>query len=270
MISIIDDQGIERFLGNVEPPHGLMMSWPVYGDASTVPLIPRSEWPALIAAQGNDFYSPYLPYVHNQQNVSQCNCDAATAMLEALRSQQGLPFVKLSAADLYGRINGGYDRGSFLEDALRELVGKGVGTAATSGLIWSRSTKYASPEERTQFKILEAWLCPTFDHCMSAVLCGFFINSGIMWYSNYKPDADGWLPSRGSGGGGGHAVMGYKGRMRDGKFGIAHQNSWTDSFGIQGKCVFPETSYGREIGGCWAVRSVVSEDLQEIPAPYQE
>jgi hypothetical protein len=267
MLSFVDDTGIERFMGNLMPESGLAYAWDYFADAD---VIPRGEWPALIQAFPAGPDDPTLTYVHDQDGVGQCNCDCSVAIVETCRIRAGLPAVKLSAADLYDRINGGQDQGSLLEDALEELRTRGVGTAETCGTLWKRGMRQASAEERARFKALEWVLCPTFDHLMSASIRGWLINSGIMWHSNFKPDGDGWLPSRGSGQPGGHSVMGYKPAMREGRggteFGIWHQNSWTAQWGVGGRCVFPESAYKGPVGGWFAIRVVTTEE-GDIPAP---
>ena len=64
-------------------------------------------------------------------------------------------------------------------------------------------------EERKRFRVLEWYECPTFDHIMSALFAGFVVQSGTMWYDNYNPGPDGWLPSP-AGRAGGHATMSYR------------------------------------------------------------
>jgi hypothetical protein len=266
---IVLPDGTTRRLGNIMPPAGrVKLAAPHFGTTPATPLVPRAEWADRIraVADGPDF--AFLPPVHDQDGVGQCNCDDTTALIESVRMQQGLPHVELSAADLYARINGGRDQGSLLEDAMAEVMANGVGTAATSGRIWKRGD-YKGPapaSERVRFKVLEAFLCPTFDHCMSAVLAGFRLSTGIMWYSNYEPDRDGWLP-RGMGQAGGHAIFGYKPAMRNGVYGIWHQNSWGDRWGVGGRFVIPESAYAAgQVGGWWAVRSVTDEG-GVIPTP---
>lgn len=261
----IDHAGTPRYLGNNVPIADAHLTMAtrnkVYGDHPSAPMVPRSQYANLISTMGDWNVHPCLPYVHDQDGVGQCNCDATAAAVEFIRACQGLDFVKLSAGDLYGRINGGADNGSLLEDATAEMTARGIGTAATCGVLWHRGMKQAPPAERARFRVLELWLCPTFDHCMSAALSDFALISGVMWYDNFKPDGDGWLPNRGAGNAGGHAVFGYKPVMRHGEFGIAHQNSWTDKWGVGGRCVFPERMYSvGSIGGWWAIRQVVTED----------
>lgn len=263
--------GTTRKLGNNVPPAGLTKAWPVFAKVPECPIIPRDQWPAMIAKFGEGPAHPHRPPIHDQDGVGQCNCDDTAALLEYLRNVAGLPYVQLSAADLYDRINGGRDQGSLLEDAIAEVMTRGIGTAATSGLIWGRRTVTASDEERARFKLLEAYLCYNFDECMSAVFYGFGLSTGILWYNNYTPDSQGWLPP-GRGGSGGHAIFGFKPAMRaiSGKvqYGIWHQQSWGKSWSPEtDNCfVIPESAYGSSIGGWWAGRSIVDEGGQ-VPTP---
>ena len=272
MHSFIDSTGQERFLGNIEAQ--VRFAWPKYGDTPAAPKIDRAQWKGLIdklpGAAGPD--SPYLSPTHDQNGVGQCNADGSTSAMESQRLKQGLPLVMLSAGDLYHRINGGSDRGSLLEDGLRESF-SGVATVEQcGGNIWRKSGwRSGSAEQRRPYRLLEAFICPTFDHCMSAVLMGFDLVSGIMWYSNYEPGSDGWLPA-GRGGGGGHAVHGYKPTYRGPEFGIWHKNSWGQRWGLTwngvgGLCVFPESAYRGPVGGWWAVRSMTDTGAGDLPVP---
>lgn len=262
----IDDKGIPRRLGNIIPPAGLTRAWPVFGSVPTQKLIPRSEWPDLIGSN-TDEYHPFAltDFVHDQDGIGMCNASATVAAIEAARHSAGLMHVPLSGGDLYRRISGGVDRGSLLEDGLAAAMQEGVlPVSECPYLDWRQNHQ----GDRARYKVLEASLCPTFDHCFSAVLQGFFLISGIMWYDSYTPDAQGWLPSTHGGGGGGHAVMGYKATMRGpNNFGIWHKNSWTAGWGYHGLCVFPEPAYRGPVGGWWAVR-VPADEGGNVPAPH--
>lgn len=272
MLSFKDSTGQERFLGNVAAP--LRFSWPTYGDTPTTPMVPRSEWKRLVdqlpGGAGPEW--PYLSPTHDQNGVGQCNADATTSALESQRLMQGLPLVLLSSGDLYHRINGGSDRGSLLEDGIREAY-NGVATVDDcNGNIWRRGQwRAGTADQRRPYRLLEAFLCPTFDHCFSATLMGFGLISGVLWYSNYEPGPDGWLPP-GRGQGGGHAVHGYKPTYKGDQFGIRHKNSWTERWGLKlgsigGLCVFPEGAYRGPVGGWWAVRSVTDTGTPDLPVP---
>lgn len=261
--SIIDHNGVERWLGNLEPPAGhVCKAFPVYGDRADTPMVPRSQWPALIAAMVDWKDYAFLPPTHDQDGVGQCNADATTGMAESARLKQGLPLIQLSAADLYDRINGGGDNGSLLEDAMEEMMTRGVGTLATCGAVWKRGQKQASDAERKRFRFIEVFTAPTFDHFMSGLLMGFDGNTGIMWGRSDEVDGDGWLPDA-AGNAGGHSLHSYMPAMRQGRggvqFGCATHNSWADRWGVKGKCVIPESRYKGPVGGWFLVRSITDE-----------
>jgi hypothetical protein len=171
---------------------------------------------------------------------------------------------RLSAGDLYKRICGGVDQGSYLEDGLIAAVNQGIATVNTVPYLDWFNTYSAAGPERKFYKVTKAFLCPKFEHCISAVLQGYDLISGIEWYNNYVPKSDGWLPSSGSGYVGGHAVHGYKATYKKsgGKtiYGIWHQNSWGPSWGLGGHCVFPESAYAGNVGGWWAVAQVTQSN----------
>ncbi len=265
--TIIDSNGVERFLGNLMPTKSLAPGWVEYGAVPNAPLVPRSKWPELIGADTGPG-DPFLQYVHDQDGIGMCNASATCSAMERSRSRQGLEFVAISGGDLYQRISGGVDRGSMLEDGLSASMKTGVASVAVTPYLDWRGENAGASQDRTRFRVLtdEAFICPTFDHCMSAVFSGFDLISGVMWYSNYEPDGEGWLPLTGSGQAGGHAVHGYKATMRNGIYGIWHKNSWQVRWGLNGLCVFHERMYAGPVGGWWAVRQVVTEE-GDIPAP---
>lgn len=264
-LPVIHAGGEERKLGNIAVARGLMRAWPTFGDTPQTPMIPRSQWDQYVRVDlGAD---PWLPPVADQDAVGQCNANATVAAMQAARAEQGLPAVALSAADLYAQINHGIDEGSTLEDGLHAAMQTGVGTAARCGVLWHPGMATAPADERARYRVTEAFLCPTFDHCFSAVVAGFKLISGVTWYDNYTPGLDGWLPSPVGSPAGGHAVMGYMPMKRGNTYGIGHQNSWTARWGIGGRCVFPEPMYADgAVGGWWAVRQVVDEG-GVVPAP---
>lgn len=268
-----DSEGVRRALGNIDKP--VTGRWPVFGSSfgASPPLVPRSEWVDRIkelmhgrtCAEHLD--AAIAGPVQNQGNVGQCNAEAAVGCVITQRILQGLPYVELSAGDLYDRINGGVDMGSLLEDGMRELQTRGVGTSATcGGTVWRRGWKSAPASERAKYKAIEVWTAPTFAHMMSGALLGFTGVSGIMWHGNYSSlDGDGWLP-RGGGGGGGHAIEmlvcpTYRERGGKLEFALGHQNSWSARWGRKGRMYLPEWTYTGPVGGWWLLRVVTTESL---------
>lgn len=234
------------------PATALKFAWTTFGDSPRVPLIPRANWKPVDL-------STFLPPVYDQDGVGACNAFATITAMEACRAQAGLPYVHISPGYLYGNINGQRDQGSMLEDGLSFSIENGTCLSKTVGdLAWRRSQWPASAaEEAKRFRVVEAFVCPDFDAMASALQQGFFIIEGLMWYDNFEPDSQGWLPSSGRGGAGGHALCGYGLENRDGKWGIKTRNSWSSRWGIKGDCIIPESLFGRQIGGYWAVRAVV-------------
>jgi hypothetical protein len=262
---IHDHAGLPRKLGNIAPPAGLTRAWRLYGDVPQTPLYGRAGWDGLL--RPDPAADPFLPYVHDQGAVGQCNADATTAAMEACRAEQGLAPIKLSPADLYDQINDGVDEGSTLERGLQAAIGVGVGMAATSGLIWHPGHVPAPAGERARYRVLQAFLCPSFDYCFSAVSAGFKLITGIPWYAHYFPDAEGWIAGPMGSPVGGHAIFGYAPTKRAGRYGILHRQSWGEGYGLGGSFVIPEQGYQEgAVGGWWAVRLVVDEG-GVVPSP---
>jgi len=237
------------------------LAWTEFGSTPNTPLIPRANWKPVDLAV-------FLPPVHDQDGIGQCASSSACTVLEACRRQAGLPYVFLSAGDLYGRVNGGRDEGSMLEDNLAELMNNGVAqVSADAPYLWRRGQ--ASPASARQpHRVVEAYLCTSFDAMASAIQQGFLIQHGLMWFDNFEPDANGWLPSRGRGQAGGHALCGYGiAQKTDGTWGIMTRNSWGSSWGKAGNCIIPESLFDSTIGGFWAVRAVVQTPDANFPAP---
>ena len=265
MINELDmPDGTKVKLGNRVPLRSGPVRFAAIGDGGTnTKLIDRSKWPSLLAAYNSiDWTQPGLPRKKNQNGVGQCNPTAAALAMEHCRARQGLHEVILSPADLYVRINGGHDDGSLLEDALSELQTNGIGTSTTCGDLWKQGyfKGQASAQERNRFRADEVYHCPSFDHQFSAALQGFSLVTGISWYDNYTPDADGWLPEP-NGNYGGHAIFGYKPTVRNGRYAIWHMQTWGDSYAphTDGSFAIPEDRYDGNIGGCYAIRSVTDE-----------
>lgn len=245
----------DRKLGNLSQEK-LRLSWTKFGDAPNVPLIPRSQWVP------TDL-SVYFPEVYDQDGRGQCNASAACTVMETIARMTGTPYKKLSAGDLYSRINGGRDQGSFLEDALAELLKNGVCTTDLVPYVWDGRVynSAAVKESRSKHLAVEAYVCPNFDAMASALQQGFVLDLGLLWYSGYDYlDADGWLTANSGQQVGGHALAGgaLVSRQKNGRtqWGILVQNSWTKAWGRNGRCVIPEEAFSSSVGGFFAVRSI--------------
>jgi len=249
-------EGPRKYGLTVAPPK---LKWNKVGSNPSVVQIPRSQWVEVNLGL-------CCPPVHDQDGVGQCASDAAVGTVEFARAFAGMPYVKLSAGDLYGRVNGGSDNGSLLEDNLAEILNHGVATAATVPAIWSprfRPDKNKVDAERALYGVVEVYQCMDFDDMASAILQGFVVEHGMMWRDGFKVGSDGWLYNA-SGGRGGHAQMAYglAFNKKTGKWGLITQNSWGLSWGGSadgtikaGSEVVSEDLFDGQIGGFFAVRA---------------
>lgn len=239
------------------------LQWVEFGSTPSTPIIPRAQWkPVKLSA--------FLPGVYDQDGIGQCASSACCTTFEMAARMAGKPVPKLSAGDLYSRVNGGRDRGSLLEDNLDEAMRNGIATAAKVPYIWNgrKANDAATVAERARYKVVEAYWCKDFDGMASAIQQGFAVETGLMWPGNAKVDSSGWL--RGSGSSGGHAlnVFGLA-QAADGTWGVWCRNSWTESFGLGGNCIIPESMFKGQIGGFFAVRVVTSgEPVSRFTNPF--
>ena len=228
----------------------------------TISLIPRSEWTFVSLNQER-------LRCQDQGNQGSCNAAAATCVVEACRFMAGMSSVPLSRGNLYGQINGGRDEGSLLGDALEALASRGVvpnsviGDMIWRGELWPEGWEVQAKD----YRVLEAYYCPTFDHMATALLNGYLVDFGIMVGDRFVPNLDGWLPDY-QGGYGGHAMAGFGLSQRgDGVWGIETSNSWGVGWGKDGWCYVPESYFenGWWADG-WAVRAAVVNADDAPPA----
>jgi len=256
----IVEAGEVRRLGTLVPALRGPGPWPVFGTVDAGRLIPRSQWRPVSLRS-------LFPRIKDQDGVGMCNCSATGNVVEGCRRLANLPAVPLSAGDLYRRVSGGVDRGSLLEDALREMMAAGMAPeSAVPYLDWRHDTPTAD-QVRSKYRITEAAWCPTFDHVASALQQGFLVDIGVWWYGSDPLDADGWLRDAGSRGRGGHAICACELAERNGRWGVGIVNSWGPAWGRGGFGVLPEArvSEGCQAFQAWACRTVVVEEAVVPP-----
>lgn len=262
-VAAFDSHKGPRKLGLKVADKPLKARWKKFGDSPSAPIIPRSQWKDVDM-------SAFLPPVHDQDGVGQCACDATTGAIETARAIAGLPYVQLSAADLYDRVNGGADNGSLLEDCMAEICDNGVAPASMVPPVWTRpgcSNVRGVVEERKKYRALEVYVAPNFDAYVSALNQGFIGVHGLMWCDNYSnTDSMGRLPIGCRGGAGGHALFAYGAKNINGKWYILTRNSWSPAWGVGGNCLIPEADFGRDISGWFLIRAVTYTD--ETPAAF--
>ncbi len=246
--------GEERAMGCILAAPKL--KWTEFGSTPNTPIIPRAQWPKVRKLM------TFLHPVYDQYVIGQCASSCCCGVAETAAYLRGIPYPKLSAGDLYARVNGGRDNGSTLEDNIAEITANGVAPASIVPYVWDRRAPHkdaATVAARKKYRVMEAYWCPNFDSMVSAVLQGYSVGTGLMWGNNFKPDKDGWLPTKLIGQAGGHSIEVYGMEQRaDGTIGVWIRNSWTNSWGFAGDCCIPETLFSGQITGYYAVRVVTS------------
>jgi hypothetical protein len=247
-LPVIDAGGEPRKLGCLPTPPILKGSFPLFGDR--VKVIPRDKWEACDRRH-------LVRRVFDQDGIGSCASESTTQTLEIARSIAGNDDVKLSPANLYGRVNGGRDAGSTLGENLREIQNRGVCTEDLVGhLDWRQWNTSGWEKEGKRYRVTEIYLCNSFDAIISAVLLGFPVVYGVMVGNNFNPDSDGWLPDY-TGGSGGHAMTGIDVGKRGGKWGLGTVNSWSTGWGDAGYCYLPESYFRTYWEDAFAVRVTI-------------
>lgn len=242
-----------RYLGcHEQDPEALTRAWPVVGDPGTAQLVPREKWVPLDL-------SGLKPELVNQNGIGMCCSCATVNALELARSVAGLPRVALSGGDLYKRVSGGVDRGSLLEDNLKELLDRGIAPVSVVPFLDWRGNHPAAAAERPKYRGLEAWQCPTVDHVGSALQAGFPVVIGY-WHHQYDPPGPGgWMTNPG-GRRGGHSVCLYGVVTDSGRWGFKFPNHW-GNWGDHGYGVLPESRIAEGLRSfpAWCLRASAVE-----------
>lgn len=222
--------GHERHLGLIPSTEEKKKLFTPFRDV--VPVLPRDKWQCLDL-------KPRVRRILDQDGQGACvGFSAATAM--AASRDDG---IELSGGCIYGQINGGRDDGAMIADALTALQQTGVCTAATIGQLDWKAARNSSAwkEEAKSFKILEGYICKTFDELATGLSLGFIGIFGVEVTDRFEPGADGWIPEYAKKWPN-HAVCCCNLVQKGSKWGILMPNTWGTSWGLSGWCIVPESN----------------------------
>lgn len=152
-------------------------------------LIPRSEWPARIKAQGAakarvSDYCNFPPY--NQAGTNYCWANGPCQAFTVARLQMGLPYRRISSASVGGPITGYRNVGGWELDAIEYLTKTGGTTEdawPNTGISRNYNTD-AVAQDRPNYVALEWVECSGFDEFGTAVLNGFPCAVAYNWWSH--------------------------------------------------------------------------------------
>lgn len=229
--------GQKRFLS--VPPRDLKKM--PYGSApgtvsikdAGVTVIPRSQWPACIAAlksaNGGLMALAYGKVAcSDQDGLGYCWVHSVKNSAEILSYEQGFPFYQLSAVSVGGPITGYRNEGGWPADALDYMVKNGaVGTKywpenkLSSSYFKKAEVQADYPRHKVAGTIVDLGTTgKIFDECVSCVLMGAPVAVSYNWW--------------------GHAIQMVGVEYKNGVYYGVFRNSWGSSYGDDGFFLMPE------------------------------
>lgn len=250
--SVLDANGVERFLGHFPSDRALVSAIPTWKEAGNE-LIPESEW--------EEFDEwPEGVKIKDQNGKGACNGHAAALTLELERYAAGETHVPLSAWFVYAILCGGVDRGSNIMDALTLLSAQGTcpETLVKYATINPQSLSAEAHQSAANYKIELGTRCQTYQEIGTAIQRRRPLNASICVGNRFNSlDADGvpgWSEGMGN-----HAITLAFGMKKSARWGwlVKMANSWSTQWGLNGFCWLPLTRLP-ESGyfECYEVRAV--------------
>jgi len=147
----------------------------------SIEVIPKKDWPELIPKQpGIRFCVPEPEGVYNQGQVGSCACESGSQALSIVRVFCGQPWLLFNPYGIYGRVNGGVDAGSSLDDVAAFLRKYG----AFPESVWPRSKGWrAEPTDEAyeaaySYRLLESYDIGSAEEAVTALLLGMPVHYG--------------------------------------------------------------------------------------------
>lgn len=251
--------GVPRILGCL-PPKADFGGLPKL--RSSLPTIPRAQWKP-ISFRG--FGVPIL----NQAATGSC---VGHGSVEAFWRQwliQNLPLPAggFSSCWTYSLINGGFDGGAIISDAMKSMMEDGVALLndVPEGMIFQRRIPNLATVAQTakRFRVSQAYHCENFDDIGSALQQGLMVVYAVRAGGSWDVDPVTGIVQyiRGPGN---HAQHGLGMKLINGEWCIEDQNSWGEDWGDGGYCYVTE----RHIENAGQDAFAIQFDLQDPQNPH--
>lgn len=273
--TIIDHTGQERRMGlNPVSDMNRMMrasrqAFKAYLESIGRGLIPRAQWVPVDRRKtlGKEF-------INDQRSCSGCTGWQSAQALMRLRALRGMTFQKLSGAFIYAQINGGYDNGSVIVDALTTL--ETIGTCLEEEFdfpkIMARDIPDGAKKTASRFKLARGLTLDTFDEACTAIQMGLIVSFPIQVgaaFENFDNGIAGYTKGYGN-----HAVHADGMAQVNGKWVLDMPNSWSAGWGPfqNGRCYIEERAFAGQGGSddsyvhIDAIHDPLDSNLPPVPA----
>ncbi|SRR6266568_1929874 len=201
--------------------------------------------------------------IKDQNGYGACVGHASATSMEWKRYLMGMPLLELSPWFVYAILCNGVDRGASIGQALDLCASKGTCpfTDVPYGTINPRKLTDAAKTDATRFRIEIGSKAPDFDYMLQTTQAGNPGNFSIHVGGGFNNlDSEGCPPA--GGGSGNHSVtygLGAR-KMKNGKWKIKCQNSWTIKWGLKGYFWINENHINRQNGfEAYDIRSVFED-----------
>ena len=190
------------------PPRSLSV------EQAGIKVVPIDQWPERIAElnAAKAWPNSHVWTVFNQGNIGSCASEAICGAMQALRSQEGQQKVTFNPYGLYGRVNGGRDAGSTLQDNLSFVQRYGCFPES----IWPRSKGWQAQPSAEAYEAAKAYRLQEVVQVRSREEFGSALLAGLPVYFGYP----------------GHAIFAVE-LIDQNRF--WYVNSWGTNWGQQGR-----------------------------------
>lgn len=212
-------------------------------------------------------------WIRNQEDRGACNGFAAAQAEERAEYKAGRSREKLSGEYLYSLMNGGFDRGSMLDDGLKLLLENGVAPYRDRHRRKFLEKDFTAEDHRdaVDHMALEIYSADTELELAEGLALGFVGVVAVHASNSFmRLDADGIAGS--SNGPGNHAVGVDDVKIQKGRLVFDMFNSWDVNYGDEGRAYltfddhFQQTIRNHVF---YLIRAVKTDKTDDIPEPQE-
>lgn len=246
---IIDTTGEVRRLGSLMPPENMVSAFPPFAGDAEHPVWSESDIRRVLRSTGRKPARQTFgtQWIQNQRSHGSCNGYGWAAAYARARWMKGIQDGKLfSGAYAYSLMNGGQDRGSILEDGMRNAQERGIcleSTVAWNQIYPHQFDKAKADAEAANYKALNCYHCRTKEAWDTGLATGLFFGIAAVHAGNNFQRLNGQGIAGVDNGSGNHAVCIDDIVEINGTLVYDMANSWGTAYGQQGRAYLTWDSF---------------------------